>query len=79
MEKKFWKNPVFSISAAVVVILVVEGAIIPVEFGNVAGSLFVSTTRVFVWFYLLALFIFVIFLVVLVVSKYVAIRMGVDE
>ena len=79
MDKKFWKNPVFSISASVILILVVLGARVPDEFGNIAESLYESTTRIFGWFYLLAVFVIVLFLAGLAVSKYGAIRIGGDD
>lgn len=79
MDKKFWKNPVFSISATVIFILVVLGARVPDKFGKIAGSLYESTTSIFGWFYLLAVFIIVLFLAGLAVSKYGAIRIGGDD
>lgn len=60
-------------------VLVILGATIPVQFGNVAGSLFNYTTVNFGWFYLLAVFIIIIFLVGLAVSRYGAIRLGGDD
>lgn len=76
MDKKLWRNPVFSISAGVILILVVLGAIVPKKFGEVAGTLFNFTTINFGWFYLIAVFILILFLIVLAVSKYGAIRLG---
>ena len=51
----------------------------PVQFGNVAGTLFNFTTINFGWFYLLAVFIIIIFLFGLAISKYGAIRLGGDD
>lgn len=79
LNKKFWKNPVFSISASVIFILVVLGAVIPVPFGNVSEKLYHFTTDNFGWFYLLAVFIVIVFLVGLAISKFGAIRLGGDE
>ena len=69
----------FSISAAVIFILVVLGAAVPVRFGNVAGLLYDYTTKNFGWFYLLVVFIIILFLAGLAISKYGAIRLGGDE
>ena len=69
----------FSISAAVIFILVVLGAAVPVRFGNVAGLLYEYTTKNFGWFYLLVVFIIILFLAGLAISKYGAIRLGGDE
>ncbi|MBO0589478.1 BCCT family transporter [Sporosarcina sp. E16_8] len=79
MNKKFWKNPVFSISASVIFVLVVLGATIPVKFRHVADILYDFTTINFGWFYLLSVFIIVVFLAGLAISKYGAIRIGGDE
>ncbi len=79
MNKKYWKNPVFTISATVITILVILGAVFSDQFEVVAETLYGSTTRVFGWFYLLAVFIIVIFLIGLAVSKFGAIRIGGDN
>ncbi|WP_153731130.1 BCCT family transporter [Sporosarcina obsidiansis] len=78
MNKKFWKNPVFSISAVFILILVLLGAIMPGPFGVVSEKLYHFTTDNFGWFYLLAVFIVIVFLVGLTISKYGAIRLGGD-
>ncbi|MUV39141.1 Osmo-dependent choline transporter BetT2 [Lentibacillus sp. JNUCC-1] len=71
-----FRNPVFYISALLVTTLVVIGAIVPEKFGNVAEKLFNFTTINFGWFYLLAVFIFVLFLIGLSISKYGKMRLG---
>ncbi|WP_026023031.1 BCCT family transporter [Paenisporosarcina sp. TG20] len=79
MNKDIWKNPVFTISAVVILILVILGAAIPKKFGAVADSLFTFTTVNFGWFFLLAVFIIIVFLICLAISKYGTIRLGGDE
>lgn len=69
----------FTISAIVIFLLVILGATIPVQFGNVAGYLFDLTTVNFGWFYLLSVFIIIVFLIGLAMSKYGAIRLGGDN
>ncbi|UOQ44382.1 BCCT family transporter [Halobacillus salinarum] len=69
-------TPVFIISAIVVTILVIIGAINPSGFGAVATQLFNFTTINFGWFYLLSVFMFVLFLAALAISKYGKIRLG---
>ncbi|WP_210367705.1 BCCT family transporter [Bacillus sp. REN3] len=76
MLKNIFSNFVFSVSAAIILVLVILGAIIPKKFGIVAGKLFDFTTVNFGWFYLLAVFIIVLFLIGLAVSKYGGIRLG---
>lgn len=79
MDKKFWRNPVFSVSATIILILVVLGAVNPEAFGRVAGILFGFTTKTFGWFYLLTVFLLIVFLVVLALSKYGTMRIGGDK
>ncbi len=79
MEKNFWKNPVFAISASVVFILVLLGALMSEKFGMAADILYEFTTRSFGWFYLLVVFVLIVFLVGLAISKYGAIRLGGDD
>lgn len=76
MENNSWKNAVFLVSAIVISLLVILGALLPEAFGEVAGRLFGFTTVNFGWFYLLAVFILIIFLIGLAISKYGAIRLG---
>ncbi|MGX4668882.1 BCCT family transporter [Cerasibacillus sp. JNUCC 74] len=71
-----FNNPVFYVSACFVLLLVVIGAIMPVKFGKAAEKLFNFTTINFGWFYLLSIFIFIIFLIVLSLSKYGKIKLG---
>ncbi|MCA1012899.1 BCCT family transporter [Halobacillus halophilus] len=70
------KNPVFFISATVIAVLVVIGAVNPEGFGSVASTLFGFTTKNFGWFYLISVFGFVIFLGALALSKYGKIKIG---
>ncbi|MCT2535433.1 BCCT family transporter [Aquibacillus koreensis] len=74
-----WKNPVFSISAIVITTLVVLGATIPEKFGEVSSTLFGYTTDYFGWFYLLAVFVLVLFLIILAISKFGTIRLGGED
>ncbi|WP_284141156.1 BCCT family transporter [Virgibacillus sp. LDC-1] len=76
MKNRAYKNPVFIVSAIVVSILVILGAIFPVGFGAVAEKLYNFTSNSFGWFYLLAVFIFVIFLIGISISKYGKVRLG---
>lgn len=79
MDRKFWENPVFSISAAVVLILVIIGAVFRDNFKYVAGFLYTFTAKNFGWFYLLTVFVIILFLIFLALSKFGAIRLGGDE
>ncbi|MCT4798307.1 BCCT family transporter, partial [Exiguobacterium profundum] len=72
-------NRVFYISASLIALLVLFGAIAPTTFASIAGSIFNFTTRSFGWFYLLSVFLFVLFLVFLAFSKYGKIRLGKDD
>lgn len=77
--KETWRNPVFIASAIVIGLLVLIGAVAPKLFGQAAELLFDFTTRAFGWFYLLSVFIVILFLIVLAVSKFGSLRLGGDE
>lgn len=79
MKGTTWKNVVMSVSAAIILLLVVLGALAPNAFGEVSGALFHFTTEYFGWFYLLAVFVIIVFLVGLAISKYGGIRLGGDQ
>lgn len=79
LDRKFWRNPVFLVSAFVILILVVIGAVIPGPFGVIADRLYDFTTTKFGWFYLLTVFVIIVFLIGLTISKYGAIRLGGDD
>ncbi|WP_080836663.1 BCCT family transporter [Cohnella massiliensis] len=79
MEQKLWKNPVFAVSVAVILLFVAFGAFAPTAFGDIANRLFLFTTDNFGWFYLLAVFLIIVFLIGLAISKYGSIRLGGDK
>lgn len=79
LDRKFWKNPVFLVSSIVILILVVLGAMFNEPFGAVADRLYTFTTVKFGWFYLLTVFVLIVFLIGLAISKFGAIRLGGDE
>ncbi|WP_088101955.1 BCCT family transporter [Halalkalibacter urbisdiaboli] len=76
MARKTFLNPVFFVSAVIIIILVLFGGIAPERFGAGAEGLFLFTTTNFGWFFLFSVFIFVLFLVGLAISKYGKIRLG---
>lgn len=78
MDKKLWTNPVFLVSTAVILLLVVLGAFANEQFKSVSDTLFAFTTDNFGWFYLLAVFIITLFLIFISISKYGNIRLGAD-
>lgn len=78
MDKNLWKNPVFIVSTAVILILVLLGAFVNEGFRSVSDTLFAFTTNNFGWFYLLAVFIITLFLIFISISKYGGIRLGAD-
>ncbi len=73
---KVLKNPVFYVSAAVILALAVLGAVVPVAFGRVAEALFKFTTVNFGWFYLITVFLIILFLISLALSKFGSVRIG---
>lgn len=79
MAKRVVRNPVFLISALIILFLVFIGALMPRAFGQVANTLYEFTTVDFGWFYLLTVFIIIVFLIGLAISKYGSIRLGGEE
>lgn len=79
MKGSLFKNSVFTVSAVIIAILAVLGAVMPRRFGEVAGYLYRLTTESFGWFYLLSIFVIIIFLIWVAASKYGTIRLGGDR
>ncbi|MBX9905683.1 MAG: BCCT family transporter [Burkholderiales bacterium] len=69
---------VMLLSASMVLALAAAGALWPDDFGAVAKRLLLSTTTNFGWFYLLTVFVIVIFLLGLALSRHGSIRLGPD-
>lgn len=77
MEKK--DNSVFNISLVIVLAISLWGIISPKTFGALAGNMFSFLTDKFGWFYLVAMFFFVVFMLYIAFSKYGNIRLGDDD
>ncbi|GAA0349796.1 BCCT family transporter [Oceanobacillus oncorhynchi subsp. oncorhynchi] len=75
-RNKNFLNPVFFISASVILALVIIGAFNSTGFQSVATRLFDLTTQNFGWLYLISVFVFVLFLIGLSISKYGKIKLG---
>ena len=76
MRGKYFSNTVFTVSAVFILICVIFGTVAPDAFSRVATYLFGLTTDYFGWFYLLSVFIIIVFLIALAISKYGKIRLG---
>lgn len=76
MIRKLMRDKVFSISAIIITLLAVLGALLPDAFGNTASMLYNLTTNNFGWFYLLSIFVIIVFLIWVAASKYGTIRLG---
>jgi len=76
---ELFKNKVFSISAIIVAIIALTGALMPEAFGNTANYLFNFSREKFGWFYLLSVVIIIVFLIWLAASNYGSIRLGGDQ
>ncbi|MBO2946135.1 BCCT family transporter [Paenibacillus sp. F411] len=79
LKGKLMTNMVFTISALLIGVLAVLGAVIPEKFGYAAAYLFNLTTNYFGWFYLLSIFMIILFLFGVAISKYGGIRLGQDD
>ncbi|WP_459965488.1 BCCT family transporter [Paenibacillus sp. JCM 10914] len=76
LKRDLFKNVVFMVSAVLIAIIAILGAVMPEAFGEVAGYLYRFTTNNFGWFYLLSIFVIIIFLIWVAGSKYGSIRLG---
>lgn len=72
-------HSVFIISLFIVAIFSLWGIIAPKGFGKIADNVFKFLTTQFGWFYLMAMFFFVVFVLILAFSKYGKIRLGDDN
>lgn len=72
-------NSVFLISLLVAIGFSLWGIVSPKSFGTVADGAFSFLTEKFGWFYLMAMFFFVVFVFLLAFSKYGKIRLGDDD
>ncbi|WP_040225367.1 BCCT family transporter [Bhargavaea cecembensis] len=79
MVKSSWKNPVFVVSSLFILALVIIGAVFPNQFAAGASVIYDFTIDKFSWFYLLTVFLIIVFLFGLAVSKYGSIRLGGEE
>ncbi len=75
MDQPF-RQPVFVISAAIIAIMVLIGAIVPEQFGAAANAGLAWATSNFGWFFLMSVFGFVVVLVYLAFSKYGDTKLG---
>lgn len=71
--------PVFLPAAIVMILLVVGTAINPEAAGELFSSVLTFTTETFGWFYMLAVAIFLLFIIVLAFSSYGNIKLGPDH
>ncbi|MCI8599041.1 MAG: BCCT family transporter [Lachnospiraceae bacterium] len=72
-------NIVFGISFLISLVLTIFAIFFNSQFSNVSNILFAVITENFSWLYLLAMLIFVIFVLVLACTKYGNVRLGADD
>lgn len=77
-SKKGKGNEVFIISLVIVLAISLLGILSPETLGNGANFLFAQITEKFGWYYLVAMFFFVVFMLYIAFSKYGSIRLGKD-
>lgn len=71
--------PVFIPAAAIMLLLVIGTAINPDAAGELFSSVLAFTTETFGWFYMLAVAIFLLFIIALAFSSYGSIKLGPDH
>lgn len=72
-------NFVYMVSLIVVFSISLWGILSPEGFGQVANGIFAFLTNNFGWFYLMAMFFFVVFMLGIAFSKFGNIRLGADD
>lgn len=77
--KPSFMNSTFWISAIIVFLAVLWGAVDPAGLSNAANAAYEFTTNTFGWFYLLAVLFIVVFLIGLALSKYGSLKLGKDD
>ena len=70
------RQRVYLISASIIILLVIAGAVWPVLFATTAGLILDRLSYYFGWFYLLAIFVFIVFLLFLAFGRYGKTRLG---
>ncbi|WP_176460854.1 BCCT family transporter [Janthinobacterium sp. PC23-8] len=71
--------PVFFISAALIIAFVLFGALFPQQASSVFDTLQARIVHDFGWFYILAVALFLIFVIFLMLSRYGDVRLGPDD
>jgi choline/glycine/proline betaine transport protein len=71
--------PVFFVSAALILAFVLFGALFPEQAGRTFDSLQAGVVRDFGWFYIVAVALFLIFVLFLMMSRYGDVKLGPDE
>lgn len=71
--------PVFFISAALILVFALLSAVFPERAGGVFDALQAGIVRDFGWFYILAVAIFLIFVLFLMMSRYGDVKLGPDD
>lgn len=71
--------PVFFVSAGLILVFALLGALFPQRTGDVFAMLQAGIVRDFGWFYILAVAIFLIFVLFLMMSRYGDVRLGPDD
>ena len=73
------KGSVFSISVIVSVVIALGSILFPDTFKDISDFLFSLMTENLSWFYQLVMFGFVVFILIIALSKYGHIRLGTDD
>lgn len=78
-EEKRKKNPVFYVSAAISLFIVLAGALDGAAFSRITSSLLSFVSEKFAWLYLVVMLLFVIFCTCIACSRFGSIRLGPDD
>lgn len=78
-EEKRKKNPVFYISAAISLFIVLAGALDGESFSQITSALLSFVSEKFAWLYLVVMLLFVVFCLCIAFSRFGSIRLGPDD
>jgi len=77
--EKHTNPPVFITSGVVMLVLVAIAVIAPTGFGNVAGAVQDFITTYFGWFYILSTAFFLVFVIIVALSRWGRLKLGPDD
>ncbi|MCV2502905.1 MAG: BCCT family transporter [Neisseriaceae bacterium] len=70
---------VFLVSSIISIVLIVTTLIFPIQAKNILNNLFVFIVQYFDWYYILIIVVYILFCIIIALSKYGTIKLGQDQ